>query len=175
MIETVRRIVMGGGRDTGTMHTQVEAIEPAVLEKEKAWFVWGWDEMPILPRERAEPYEPRSWFPAAGGVRVTALQLGVEEPSAKSGDAGEMIEQLLAAEPAGYTDDPKHPRMHRSDTVDIGVVVSGKLVIEDEDGEETVLGPGDVYVQYGGMHCWPHPDAPAHIVFVALGVERRGP
>ena len=60
-----------------------------------------------------------------------------------------------------------HPGMHRTDTIDIGVVVSGHVRVEAEDGSSVTLRPGDVYVQNGAMHAWHEdPDDPALVVFV---------
>lgn len=174
MIERVRRIVMGEDPASGAVRTDVEAVEPVVMEKLKVWFVWGWDRIPKLPPRRRDSYSPRSWFPAVEGMRVISLSIGGENDvtSEQARRAEELIASLHAAEPAGVIEDADRPGMHRSDTIDIGVVVSGRVEVEADDGTKTVLGPGDVYVQNGAMHKWEFPDEVAHIVFVILGAER---
>ena len=50
-------------------------------------------------------------------------------------------------------DDPDRPGMHRSETLDLMVVLSGRIVLGVEDGEDEV-GPGDAVIQRGTLHRW---------------------
>jgi hypothetical protein len=47
--------------------------------------------------------------------------------------------------------------MHRTWTVDYGVVVSGHVALRMEDGTEASLEAGDCFVQLGGKHEWRNP------------------
>ncbi|MGH9046006.1 MAG: cupin domain-containing protein [Acidimicrobiales bacterium] len=59
--------------------------------------------------------------------------------------------------------------MHRTETVDYGVVVSGEITLVLDDGSETPLGPGDVVVQRGTDHAWTNRSgAPALVAFVLV-------
>ena len=54
------------------------------------------------------------------------------------------------------TDDPEVARkatMHRTDTIDYIVVISGEIVVVMEEGE-AVLRAGDVLIQRGTAHAW---------------------
>jgi len=44
--------------------------------------------------------------------------------------------------------------MHRTNSIDYGIVISGELDLELDDGAMTHLRPGDVVVQRGTMHAW---------------------
>jgi len=58
--------------------------------------------------------------------------------------------------------------MHRTQSVDYGIVLEGEVVLVLDDGE-TVLGPGDVVVQRGTMHRWENrSDHRARMVFVLV-------
>lgn len=46
-----------------------------------------------------------------------------------------------------------HPMMHRTETVDYGVVLDGEITLV-LDKSETVLGPGSVVIQRGTNHAW---------------------
>ncbi len=71
-----------------------------------------------------------------------------------------------AAEPVGLTqpngsvlrivDIPPGVRspMHRTNSLDYGLVLSGELSLELDDGAVTDLHPGDVVVQRGTIHAW---------------------
>ena len=58
--------------------------------------------------------------------------------------------------------------MHRTNSLDYGIVISGQLELELDDGVKTLLGPGDVVVQRGTMHLWRNPSESetCRIVFV---------
>jgi quercetin dioxygenase-like cupin family protein len=71
-----------------------------------------------------------------------------------------------AAEPVGLTqqngsvlrivDIPPGVRspMHRTSSLDYGLVLSGELSLELDDGAVTDLHPGDIVVQRGTIHAW---------------------
>lgn len=49
------------------------------------------------------------------------------------------------------------PLMHRTQSLDYGVVISGEMEMELDDGSVTPLKPGDVVVQRGTYHAWRNP------------------
>jgi quercetin dioxygenase-like cupin family protein len=46
------------------------------------------------------------------------------------------------------------PRVHRTDSIDYAVVISGEIDMELEKGNEVRLKAGDVLVQRGTVHNW---------------------
>lgn len=46
------------------------------------------------------------------------------------------------------------PRMHRTESIDYAVVMSGEISMELDDGNEVLLRAGDVLVQRGTIHNW---------------------
>jgi quercetin dioxygenase-like cupin family protein len=60
--------------------------------------------------------------------------------------------------------------MHRTNSIDYGIVMSGHVELELDDGVKTLLGPGDIVVQRGTMHLWRNPSDtdPCRIVFVLI-------
>ena len=70
--------------------------------------------------------------------------------------------------------------MHRTDSIDLVVVISGEgnMSYPDENGElkEIHLKVGDFLVQNGNFHAWHNRSgAPFVVLFVTLGAERKGP
>jgi quercetin dioxygenase-like cupin family protein len=58
--------------------------------------------------------------------------------------------------------------MHRTRTVDYGIVLDGEVVLVLDDSE-TVLRAGDVVVQRGTSHRWENrSDAPARVAFILI-------
>ncbi|MDB6001237.1 MAG: cupin superfamily protein [Rhizobacter sp.] len=60
--------------------------------------------------------------------------------------------------------------VHRSATVDWGVLVEGERTLLLDDGSH-VLHPGDVVVQLGNWHGWTNPQAPSLMAFVMMGAQ----
>ena len=50
-------------------------------------------------------------------------------------------------------DDPARPGLHRSETLDLMVVLDGHITLGLDDGEHP-LGPGDAVIQRGTVHRW---------------------
>jgi quercetin dioxygenase-like cupin family protein len=63
--------------------------------------------------------------------------------------------------------------MHRTQSLDYAVVLSGEIVLGLDGGEEKVLGVGDVIVQQGANHIWVNRAAgPCRVLFVMIGAEK---
>ena len=68
--------------------------------------------------------------------------------------------------------EPEAPGMHTTASIDFGVVVSGSVVLELDDGAKVTLQTGDTYVQNGTRHRWSNPtDVPAVIAVVLIGAQ----
>ncbi len=61
------------------------------------------------------------------------------------------------------------PRMHRTESIDYAIVMSGEIWLELDDGEEILLRAGDVLVQRGTIHNWINrSDTTCRIAFVLI-------
>jgi len=59
--------------------------------------------------------------------------------------------------------------MHRTETVDVGVVIEGETWLLLDDGSETRVGVGDAVVQRGTNHAWANrSDRPVRMLFVMI-------
>ncbi len=58
--------------------------------------------------------------------------------------------------------------IHRSRTVDYGIVLEGERVLE-LDSTEIVLKPGDTVVQLGNWHAWSNPQSDSLMAFIMMG------
>ena len=85
-------------------------------------------------------------FPTAGGVRFWTVTVPPEALDAPA------------------------PEFLRTPTLDVGIVLSGQVVLELEDGTATELSTGQAFVQRGTPHRWrnPHP-VDAVIAVVMMG------
>lgn len=76
--------------------------------------------------------------------------------------------RIMAGEfPAGMN---KREDLHRTFSVDIIVVVQGKIICHLDSGEEKTINVGDVLIQRGTMHSWSNPSSTesAKIVGIVL-------
>jgi len=55
--------------------------------------------------------------------------------------------------------------------VDYGVVISGRLALELDDGKQVDLEPGDVVIQNGTRHAWRIKEK-CTVLWVITGAER---
>lgn len=49
------------------------------------------------------------------------------------------------------------PMMHRTQSLDYGIVLEGEIIMELDDGSSTLMKKGDIAVQRGTNHAWRNP------------------
>ena len=139
-----RRIVTGHDAD-GRSVVLSDGPNPKLLDIGTAAFheVWIIDATPApIAANEPEPTDrPVRTPPPANGVmvRFTEMAPGAESP------------------------------MHRTETVDVGVVLEGETWLLLDDGSETRVGVGDAVVQRGTNHAWANrADVPVKMLFVLI-------
>lgn len=175
-MSTFRRVVTGH-RDDGKSiiadDGRIEGVEVPGLPGVYLTTLWGGDEPQHYPDNGHEPAHP-AWFPSPGGVRFFEFVLA---PDSTPADTSLSEEQIATAAERLFPGllghfDPEDPGMHRSATTDMLFVVSGRCVLELDDGSATELGPGDVIVQNGTMHRWKNPwEEPCRVIGALAGAR----
>ena len=139
-----RRIVTGHDA-SGRSVVLSDAATPKTLDIGTAAFheIWITDRTPAaIGATEPEPTDrPVRTPPPADGVvvRFTEMAPGAESP------------------------------MHRTETVDVGVVLEGETWLLLDDGSETRVGPGDAVVQRGTNHAWANrSDRAVRMLFVLI-------
>lgn len=112
-------------------------------------------------------------LPEPGGASFMILQIApdsaVTDPRFDGAKAGEEIATSLPDMAAIL--EPDNPGMHRTATVDYGIVLDGEIYIELDDDAGTALRAGDVVVQIANRHALRNrTDRPATIAFVLVGL-----
>jgi hypothetical protein len=64
--------------------------------------------------------------------------------------------------------------VHRSATIDVGVLVEGQRTLLLDDGSHP-LEPGDCVVQLHNWHGWTNPDGASLMAFTMMGGGEEGP
>lgn len=178
MMPPVRRVVTGQTSEGKHTFTHVEAVEPLDMGGDAKWYpVWGWERLPTLPHCPTGAYEPRSVFPASGGMRVNMVSFpagfGTDKAPESPVPPAERFLKLAAAQSTGGEFD-HDVGMHSTDSVDLGFIFSGELTLIQGDGSETTIRAGDVLVQNGAIHAWENRgDQPCMACFVVMGADRN--
>jgi mannose-6-phosphate isomerase-like protein (cupin superfamily) len=100
--------------------------------------------------EKRDPAVPMAIGPVSGGVNFRVLQFD-PLPADAVIDAPTVFADMGSAD--AHVAQARHPAMHRTDTVDFGIVISGTItLLLDED--DVSLSAGDIVIQRGTNHAW---------------------
>jgi hypothetical protein len=129
-----------------------------------------------IDRASGEPAEQGiSLLPPAGGTRIRILDIPPDDGTLAALPR-EAVRALFEAIGAGHalSENPPHPLMHRTETVDYAILLEGELVLILDAGE-TIVSAGDVVVQRGTSHAWANRSASnARIAFVLIDGRFEG-
>jgi mannose-6-phosphate isomerase-like protein (cupin superfamily) len=136
--------------------------------------VWNTRETPaLIDRRSGEPDEEGLLLaPPKGGTRIRVLDFPPEGDEIRQLTEAEARERFSAmgGEEAS-TASARHPLMHRTETVDYGIVLEGELTLIVDDDERTMRA-GDIAVQRGTNHAWANRSGShARIAFILIDGE----
>ncbi|MAM61422.1 cupin domain-containing protein [Maritimibacter sp. UBA3975] len=173
--KNVRRVVTGHD-STGRAIVLSDGSPPNVIRPKHQpglafHELWHTDASPA-PIARAQP-EPTDGYtetaPPPNGTIIRMVDIppeGQDGPEFDKETARELFEQVGLAENAEHTIPGRHPLMHRTESIDYGIVLEGQIVLLLDD-EEVVLERGDMVVQRGTIHAWTNrTDQIARMLFV---------
>lgn len=113
-----------------------------------------------------------SLIPGPGGTSLLFVSLPPDTVMAAPIDPQRAVAEMVESLP-GLIDifETQDPAMHRSPTLDYGVLLEGELWIELDNGEQRLLRAGDVVIQHGTRHAWRNRSSTvAKAVFFMVGV-----
>jgi mannose-6-phosphate isomerase-like protein (cupin superfamily) len=121
--------------------------------------VWNTRETPaLIDRASGEPFEAQlTLAPPTRGTRIRVLDIPPETDAMSKVDQAEA--QALFAEVGAVGASThggsraRHPHMHRTETVDYGIVLEGGITLLVDEGEVLVRA-GDIVIQRGTNHAW---------------------
>jgi quercetin dioxygenase-like cupin family protein len=135
--------------------------------------IWNTDAAPsiISATDGDRAARPLTIPPAAGGsiIRIVDIHPGkaITGDEAKEA-AASVFEAIGSAHASTWKPGARHPLMHRTETIDYGIVLQGEIyLILDRD--ETLARAGDIVVQRGTDHAWENRGSETcRIVFVLI-------
>ena len=108
------------------------------------------------------------------GSSATVIWTTDTIPADNSGDGDAALKKVGTTLPGGTVfrvvefSPGVAPRVHRTDSIDYAVVISGEIDMELEKGSEIHLKAGDVLVQRGTVHNWINRGAAPCVIAFAL-------
>ena len=115
---------------------------PGVVNGAFYWLVEGGHSEVNVGQPASQPR-----FPGPNGS-------GFQVASWPAQSAGKPIDYGLLGPTFGENGQGGDPAMHATDTIDYGVILSGKVDLELPGGKLRTVGPGDLIVMGGVPHTW---------------------
>jgi len=141
------------------------------------WFyeVWNTTETPaIIDANSGEPDEANIILaPPKNGTRIRVLDIppdGDNFENLSAEEAGALFSEIGAGEASVHAKgtNTKHAIMHKTETVDYGIVLDGEIVLIMDEGE-TLCRTGDIIIQRGTNHAWANrSDKTCRIAFILV-------
>jgi len=173
--KNIRRVVTGHDKtgkaivlsDGDLPHVTKPPHQPGLAFHE----IWNTHDTPVpVDFAEAEPTDRhRDTAPPKNGTIIRIVDIppeGRDGPGFDRAQAQALFEAVGLGDNAKHTIPGRHPLMHRTESVDYGVVLAGQItLLLDED--EVALSPGDVVIQRGTIHAWANrSDAVCRMLFV---------
>ena len=172
----IHRVVTGHDADgkaivasSGPLPTVVEiAAIPGTVFHE----VWSTAATPTPVDNGADPtLGPLMLPPPQQGTRMRFVDIPPDTAEFLAQGAGKMkdaFSQIGDEKASTVKAHSPHPLMHRTESVDYGVVIEGELTLVLDDSE-VQLRPGSVVVQRGSNHAWANRSGkPCRMLFVLV-------
>lgn len=172
----IRRIVTGHDADgraivvsQGPLPTVVEiAAIPGTVFHE----VWSTSGSPAPVDNSPDPTLGALMLPPPGqGTRLRFVDVPPDTAEFLARGAARMhdaFSQIGDAHASTVRVDSPHPLMHRTESVDYGVVIEGEMTLV-LDNSEVALAPGSVVIQRGTNHAWANRSGrPCRMLFVLI-------
>ena len=146
---------------------ELQAIPGTVFHE-----VWSTDGTPARVDNGPDPtLGPLVLPPPREGSRLRFVDIPPDTADFLADGAARMHEafaQIGDAAASTVRADSPHPLMHRTESVDYGVVIEGELTLVLDAGE-VLLRPGSVVIQRGSNHAWANRSGrPCRMLFVLL-------
>jgi len=171
-----RRVVTGQRSDGKAIVVGDEMIDPLTVTLAPGcefYPMWGADAPPTLPQSGVKP-RTSAWFPPPGGFRFTLLTIPPDSEVAPPADLASALAEAAEKLPGMLEAvDAEYPHMHTTDTIDFVAILSGRLWLEIDDGQEIELRKGDSLIQNGTRHAWHNrASEPCEMIAATIGARR---
>lgn len=172
----IRRVITGHDVD-GKAVVISNGPAPKVVEFSAipgTWFheIWSTEGAPAAVGNGDDPtLGPVNLAPPRHGSRIRFVDIPPDTADYLATGASRMsaaFEQIGDAKASTVRSDSPHPLMHRTETIDYGIVIEGEVTLVLDDSE-VALQPGCVVVQRGTNHAWANRSGkPCRMLFILI-------
>jgi len=160
--KTFRRIVTGHNKEGKAV---IVSDAPPVISQliggpggPTFFEVWHTLETPALIHPQPDETDEKALVlpPPGNGTRIRVIEFppeGEEIRKLTAADAAAKFKSMGDEKASTTNDEAPHPLMHRTKTVDYGIVLEGEITLVLDRGETTIQA-GDVVIQNGTNHAW---------------------
>ena len=146
---------------------EIQAIPGTVFHE-----VWETRATPAPVDNGADPTTgPLKLPPPKQGTRIRFVDIPPDTDEFLAKGAARMQEAFTQAGDAAASTvrhNSPHPLMHRTESIDYGIVIDGEMTLVLDEGE-VLLKPGSVVVQRGTNHAWANRSGrPCRMLFVLV-------
>jgi hypothetical protein len=171
----IQRIITAEGKSG--VATRTDTIDTATIDF--LTNIWGFDrvpDLPLRPEQALGEYKKLGIFGPLGGLRVDLFTLAPE-----AGEGPSELERAASLDlgtGAGMVPGKEGDGMHRTDSIDLVVVLDGETNVgyPGADGRvhELTIKTGDLLVHNGTFHSWHNRSTKnCTILFIILAAERK--
>lgn len=180
-LKPIRRVVTGHddrGRSIVAMDGPApNTSAPSMGGGRRYTDLWVWEKAPLSLSDPSDggnlPYD----FPGpANGGHLRVVQADTVPPDFnKADDSESIVPHEPRLRPPGRLwerggDNAFSSPMHKTETVDYGILLDGERILVLDDGE-VVMAPGDVVIQVGAFHAWTNPRKGGLMAFDMIGAH----
>ncbi|MFN0121684.1 MAG: cupin domain-containing protein [Blastocatellia bacterium] len=174
-LSIIRRIVTGHN-EQGAAVIAMDGAPPKVIELKAVpgtvfQEIWNTNAAPAPIDNGDDPtLRPLQLHPTPQGsiIRIVDIPPDSVQDNVSAADVAAGFAQIGAAGASTHKADARHKLMHRTETIDYGVLLAGEIWLVLDEGE-TKLSPGDVVIQRGTNHAWSNrTNEPARMLFILL-------
>lgn len=146
---------------------EIKAIPGTIFHE-----VWCTEQTPVTVGNTPDPsVGPLSLAPPRHGTRMRFVDIPPDTDDFLKGGAAIMkdaFSQIGDVAASTVNASSPHPLMHRTETVDYGIVIEGEMTLVLDDSEVD-LKPGHVVIQRGTNHAWANRSGkPCRMLFVLI-------
>lgn len=172
----IRRIVTGHDMNGKAVFSEIgplpTVVPLATIPGTVFHEIWSTQATPAAVGNGADPtLGPLVLSPPQNGTRIRIVDIPPDTDDFLRHGAARMHDAFAQIGEAGASTvkaASPHPLMHRTESIDYGVVLQGALTLVLDDSE-VELAPGDVVVQRGTNHAWANRSAaPCRMLFVLV-------
>ena len=157
--EGLRRVITADD-EKGRSNILIDGAPAKIMAVEEGGLAEIWtallDPQSLMAAEDKLAVEDVALEPAKGAVKVRWFSVPVEDKSRSPEEQEAAAAFGFAAAQAAHAriDTTRHPMMHKTDTLDVIILVRGSVDLLLDDGEARSLKPGDVVMQRATNHAW---------------------